>query len=61
MHVALWYKHGKPIYGCARNNGGVVECSFAYETIELKDPKDVGGKIQVGDLNVPHILRSTLL
>lgn len=35
QYVALWYKHGKPVCGRAWNNGGVVECSFAYGKAEL--------------------------
>jgi len=47
MYVALWYKHGKPIHGRAWNNGGVVECSFPYNKVELTGAKDLGGQIQV--------------
>lgn len=47
MYVALWYKHGNPIHGQAWNNGGVVECSFAYKKVELTGKKDLGGQIQV--------------
>ncbi|CAJ0561101.1 unnamed protein product, partial [Mesorhabditis spiculigera] len=47
MYVALWYKHGKPIHGRSWNNGGVVECSFAYKDAELTGAKDLGGQIQV--------------
>jgi hypothetical protein len=47
MYVALWYKHGKPIFGRSWNNGGVVECSFPYNKAELTGAKDLGGMIQV--------------
>uniref|UniRef100_A0A0N4ZQN4 DM13 domain-containing protein n=1 Tax=Parastrongyloides trichosuri TaxID=131310 RepID=A0A0N4ZQN4_PARTI len=47
MYIALWYKNGKPIHGRAWNNGGVVECSFPYNKVELSGAKDLGGQIQV--------------
>jgi hypothetical protein len=47
QYVALGYKHGKPVCGRARNDGGVVECSFPYTKTELTDEKDLGGKIQI--------------
>ncbi|KAH7697495.1 P40 protein [Aphelenchoides avenae] len=47
MYVALWYKHGKPIHGRSWNNGGVVECSFPFNKVELTGAKDLGGQIQV--------------
>jgi len=55
MYVALWYKHGKPIHGCAWNNGGVVECSFAYKDAELTGANDLGGMIQVLQSNGNHV------
>ncbi len=47
QYVALWYKHGKPVTGRAWNNGGVVECSFAYNKQELTGKRDLGGDIQI--------------
>lgn len=47
QYVALGYKHGKPISGRARNDGGVVVCSFPYAKTELTSEKDLGGKIQI--------------
>jgi len=47
MHIALWYKHGKPVYGRAWSNGGLLECSFPYNNAELTGAKDLEGQIQV--------------
>ncbi|MFH4977128.1 hypothetical protein AB6A40_003837 [Gnathostoma spinigerum] len=47
MYVALWYKNGVPCHGRAWNNGGVLECSFAYKKAELKGINDLGGQIQI--------------
>jgi hypothetical protein len=47
QYVALWYKNGKPVFGRAWNNGGVVECSFPYNKVELKGKDQLGGQIQV--------------
>ncbi len=45
--VALWYKHGKPTCGRAWSNGGVLECGFPFNKVELTGAKDLGGEIQV--------------
>ena len=45
--VALWYKNGKPVFGRAWNNGGVVECSFPYNKNELTGKAQLGGEIQI--------------
>ncbi|MCP3665430.1 MAG: hypothetical protein GY696_23530, partial [Gammaproteobacteria bacterium] len=47
QYVALWYKHGKPTCGRAWNNGGVLECGFPFNKVELTGAKDLGGEIQV--------------
>ena len=47
QYIALWYKNGKPVFGRAWNNGGVLECSFPFNKQELKGAKDLGGEIQV--------------
>uniref|UniRef100_A0AAF5RY17 Uncharacterized protein n=1 Tax=Wuchereria bancrofti TaxID=6293 RepID=A0AAF5RY17_WUCBA len=47
MSVALWYKYDVPMHGRARNNGGVLECSFSYKKAELAGIKDLDGQIQV--------------
>jgi hypothetical protein len=47
QYIALWYKNGKPVFGRAWMNGGVLECSFPFNKKELKGAKDLGGEIQV--------------
>ncbi|KAH7728839.1 P40 protein [Aphelenchoides avenae] len=55
MYVALWYKHGKPIHGRSWNNGGVIECSFPFNKVELTGAKDLGGQIQVLQYKGNHL------
>jgi hypothetical protein len=49
QYIALCYKHGKPVFGRAWSNSGVVECSFPSSSpkVELTAKRDLGGKIQI--------------
>jgi len=52
MYVALWYKNGKPIHGYAWNDGGVVQASFPYNKAELTGSRNLGGMLQVWNIQV---------